>query len=418
MYFLSAILFVAVSLWAILFYTQVLNHVKTSIDEGLSDYKIVIIDNLINDALIAQNQEFNENKYIMKEIDEEQALQVIETYKDTIIYSPLKQSSIKARLLTTAFVADNGKYYEMKVLSQELNSTKLIRRLIVSLVWMFLFILLSTFIVNKLALKKTWKPFYQVLDYLNDFRLDRRNSSKRMGSTKISEFVLLNKSVVNLIDTNIKIFESQKHFIENVSHELQTPLAIAMHKLEHLAENKDMTEIQLENIGDIIETLKRLSGFNKSLLLLSKIKNKQFLPEKNVDFDNIIYKTINILEEYIDFWGIKLQLESEGSFMPLMNKDLAEIFIMNLLKNAIIHNYPNGEIFIRTTTSSLTMENTSNKGAIPSDKLFKRFNKNANNKNSTGLGLAIVKAIADDSNLDISYTFNARHQFEVRQRYV
>ncbi|WP_347838414.1 ATP-binding protein [uncultured Draconibacterium sp.] len=418
LFFLSAILFVTIGLWAVLFYSQLLNHVKTSVDEGLSDYKIVIIDNLKNDTLIIQNQEFGKNKYIVTEVEEDYALKVIDTYKDTLIYSPLKQNSFEARVLTTAFVADNGKYYEMKVLSQELNRAKLINKLLVSLASMFLFLLLSTYLVNTLTLKKTWKPFYQVLDYLNDFRLDKRLPARQMGPTKIKEFVLLNNSVKNLIDTNIKIFESQKHFIENVSHEMQTPLAIGIHKLEVLAENEGLTEKQLQNIGDIIDTFKRLSGLNKSLLLLSKIKNKQFLSKDDIAFSDLFNRTISNLADIIEFWGIELKVSIEQDFIFAMNKDLAEIMVVNLVKNAMIHNHTNGEIKISLTSNSFVIENTGNESSIPSDRIFQRFNKNVNNKNSTGLGLAIVKAIADVSDLSVSYSYEKRHIFKVSKRFV
>ncbi|WP_297088097.1 HAMP domain-containing sensor histidine kinase [uncultured Draconibacterium sp.] len=413
--FLSAILFVTISLWSVLFYSQLLNHVKTSVDEGLSDYKIVIIDNLKKDTLIVENQEFGKNKYIVKQVEEDYALKVIDTYKDTLIYSPLKQNNYKARVLSTAFVANNGKYYEMKVLSQELNRSKLIKKLLVSLTSMFLFLLVSTYLVNTLALNKTWKPFYQVLDYLNDFRLDKRLSDRKMGATKIKEFVLLNKSVNNLIDTNIKIFESQKHFIENVSHEMQTPLAIGLNKLELLAENEGLTEKQLKSIGDIIDTFKRLSGLNKSLLLLSKIQNKQFLSKEKIDFDSVFTRTIANLSEFIDFWGIQLNYNKEQNFVFEMNKDMADILVLNLVKNAMIHNNPNGEISIRLTSSAFIIENTGNEGAIPSDRIFQRFNKNVNNKNSTGLGLAIVKAITDASDLRVSYSHKSRHIFAIEK---
>lgn len=96
-----------------------------------------------------------------------------------------------------------------------------------------------------------------------------------------------------------------------------------------------------------------------------------------------------------------------------MNKDLAEMMALNLVKNAIVHNLQGGALIIRVTSSYFTVENTSNKPLIPSDKLFKRFNKDANNKGSTGLGLAIVKAIVDVSGLTISYSFNNRHVFKV-----
>jgi signal transduction histidine kinase len=89
---------------------------------------------------------------------------------------------------------------------------------------------------------------------------------------------------------------------------------------------------------------------------------------------------------------------------------------MNLLKNAIVHNQQGGEIFIRTSAASFTIENTSKEPGLSADKLFERFNKEAKSKSSTGLGLAIVKAIADVSGLTVSYIYKGRHVFEVSEK--
>jgi signal transduction histidine kinase len=86
---------------------------------------------------------------------------------------------------------------------------------------------------------------------------------------------------------------------------------------------------------------------------------------------------------------------------------------MNLVKNAIVHNQLGGEVVIKLSASSFTIENTSDEPPMNADKLFERFNKNPGSKNSTGLGLAIVKAISDLYGLSITYTYNGRHVFEV-----
>ena len=46
------------------------------------------------------------------------------------------------------------------------------------------------------------------------------------------------------------MYNQQKQFVENASHELQTPLAICMNKLELLSEDPDCTEEQLSEIAE------------------------------------------------------------------------------------------------------------------------------------------------------------------------
>jgi len=404
LFYLSATLFAIVSLWAVLFYFQLLNQVKFTIDEGLANYKILIIDELKDENLIYLQEVSRGKNYSLKNISEEYALQVRDTYKDTLIYSSVKNIYERTRLLTTAFVAEDGQYYEMNIISQELDRGKLIQKLATSLLWLYLFVLFSIVLVNNFVLKKTWKPFYEILQYLKDFRLDK-DSLIEPAKTKIKEFSNLNETVQKLLKENVDVYSSQKQFIENASHELQTPLAIGINKLELLAGAKDLTDEHIQKIGNVIQTLQRLADLNKSLLLISKIENKQFLLEEQVNLDNIFTRIIEDFTDFTEYRKIKIKYNKKENWIFQMNKNLAEILIMNLVKNAIFHNQPSGEIDIKLSSSQFIIENTSDEPALPADKIFERFNKNQNKKGSTGLGLSIVKAIADASGLTVSYSY-------------
>ena len=412
---LSAILFVLISFWAILFYYQVLKQVKKTIDEGLADYKIVVIDKLKDDSLIAEQDTFEENNYLIKRVDEEFALQVRDTYKDTVVFSNLKNKTYQTRLLTTAFVASNGKYYEIKLISHEIDKSKLIQKIATSLFWLYLLLFASSILVNNFVLKKTWEPFYQLLNYLNKFRLDR-GAIPEPTKTKIEEFRMLNDSVTNLVRTNVDIFNNQKQFIENVAHELQTPLAIGINKLELFAGDEDLSKDQIQKLGGIIDTLRRLSGLNKSLLLFSKIENRQYISVEQVSFDEVFSKIIQDFSDYTEYQDIKIEYQKEDNWVFKMNKNLAVILVMNLVKNAIFHNQRGGEVLVKLSSSSFTIENTSKESVKLDDKLFERFARNSTDIGSTGLGLAIVRAITDASGLKLFYSFNGKHVFEVSEK--
>jgi signal transduction histidine kinase len=99
-----------------------------------------------------------------------------------------------------------------------------------------------------------------------------------------------------------------------------------------------------------------------------------------------------------------------------MNADLAEMLVMNLVKNAIVHNYQGGDIHILMQSSGFIIENTSKGPSLVNGQLFQRFRKKSESKQSTGLGLAIVKAIAEESGLEIAYSYEGRHIFAVNAR--
>jgi signal transduction histidine kinase len=410
--FLAAILFVSAGIWAVLFYFQVLKQVKATVDDGLSDNKILIIDNLKDDSLIVQKDEFLENNYIIRQVSEDYAIQVRDTYKDTLVFSPLKGYNYQTRLLTTAFLAADGKYYEMKVISHELDKGTLIKRIITSLFFFYLLLFLSTLLVNHFALRNTWKPFYRLLNYLDEFRLDQKKLPD-LSTTRISEFNLLNESVLKLLKTNVDIYSSQKQFIENASHELQTPLAIGINKLELLAGDEDLSQDQLRKIGEIIEAFRRLSGLNRSLLLLSRIENKQFITSEPVDFDDLISRVLGDFSDYSEYKDLNIKYRKNDPWKFTMNKDLAEILVMNLVKNAIVHNHPEGDVSIILNSTGFVIENSSEGNSLERDQLFQRFSNKQSSKSSTGLGLAIVKAITEESGLEIRYSYDGNHAFTV-----
>jgi len=413
LFWLSAILIVTVSAWAIFFYYQLLNEIKNTMDEGLASYKISLIGNLKNNPQLINNEIQGNQNYYLRLIPAEKALQIRDTYSDTLVYSEIKSVLEPRRVLTTAFETDDT-FYELKIVSQELDRKELIAKIAGLILWLYLFLLVTILVVNNLILKRTWEPFYKLLAYLGNFNLSE-SVPKHPEKTKISEFSILNDTIYKLLNANIDTFISQKQFIENASHELQTPLAISINKLELLAGSPELTDAHIAKIGNIIQMLQRLAEINKSLLLISKIENKQFLNNENVDFDEIFKQVLSDFSDYIEYRNINIHYVVNTKCIKSMNRQLAEILVRNLLKNAVFHNFMGGEVFISMFDCVFTIENTSDDPALNPDELFKRFNKNKTKAGSTGLGLAIVKAIADVSGLTVSYSFanTEKHSIKV-----
>ena len=207
------------------------------------------------------------------------------------------------------------------------------------------------------------------------------------------------------------MYNQQKQFVENASHELQTPLAICMNKLELLSENPDCTEEQLSEIAGINHTLRGIIKMNKSLLLLSRIDNKQFPDTSEIDFNKLIDKYLPDFEDMYEYKNIHITYTETGTLIYTMNEALASTLLSNLLKNAFIHNIENGSIAISVTGRTLTISNSSESSGLNEATLFNRFEKQTHKKESTGLGLAIVKSITSIYGIDIKYEYNDLHKF-------
>ena len=68
------------------------------------------------------------------------------------------------------------------------------------------------------------------------------------NDTQITEFRKLNEAAIRYVERTEQMFEQQKQFIGNASHEIQTPLAICRNRLEMLMEDDSLSEKQLNTL--------------------------------------------------------------------------------------------------------------------------------------------------------------------------
>jgi len=204
-----------------------------------------------------------------------------------------------------------------------------------------------------------------------------------------------------------------KAFTENASHEIQTPLAIINSKLDLLMQDERLTDTQSQALHEAGSALQRLSRLNKSLLLLTRIENKQFNETSNIDLHKRIEEKLSELKELIDDKNIEVNRNLKNSNIN-MNSDLADILLNNLIGNAIRHTSKNGQISITLSPKELTIQNSANGVALPKQELFNRFYKPVSSNDGNGLGLSILKQICDASGYSISYNFiNEKHEFSI-----
>jgi len=266
--------------------------------------------------------------------------------------------------------------------------------------------------INRSLNKKLWKPFYKILERLKAYELDKSDRFQ-MEETDIVEFADLNRTATHLMERNRKIFLEQKEFIENASHELQTPLAVFQAKLDNLMQNPSMSESDAHAIAELEETAQRMTRLNKNLLLLSKIDNEQFDEIDEIELSTLIQSLISNIMPIAQGEGIEVQSALNTTHIKA-NRTLTEVMLSNLLNNAIRHNFKGGSVRVLLEGKTLMISNSGKALQMNHDRLFERFSKEGSGGNSTGLGLAIVKKICESSNYSLSYKFeNDVHTFSV-----
>ncbi|HFX18017.1 MAG TPA: HAMP domain-containing histidine kinase [Flavobacteriales bacterium] len=290
--------------------------------------------------------------------------------------------------------------------------------LILSIAILFTFIIillfLGLFFINKRLSKKLWQPFYQTLRQIENFEIDRQQKPV-FHNSDVEEFNRLNNSLKKLIEKNSQIYDSQREFVENAAHELQTPIAVLKAKIDTFIQDSDITPKQAEILTAINHSVSRLHRLNKNLLLLSKIDKNQFDKKESFSINALIENQLQFFTEQAKQKNITIHTDFQNDIRINGHKGLTEIMLSNLLLNAIKHNIEKGEINISISEQALVISNTGIDNALPKDKLFKRFSKSNPSEKGAGLGLAIVKKIADTYGWTVSYRFkDGLHRFSVQ----
>lgn len=411
--YLSIAFFLVIGVWAAFFYFNMLDEIHDSIDDGLENSKILIIQKAQADSTIIHRTNFMESNYTIHEITAERAHSFEDIYIDSALYMANEGDYEPVRILKSVFRGQGDRFYELHVMSSTVEEDDLVKELFYSILWLYAILLASILAVNNVLLKKIWKPFYQILERLRRFSIESPDPLP-VSQTKVTEFRMLNESVTALLDRTVATFNSQKQFIENASHELQTPLAIAINNLELIVEKETIPDAELAKISTVIQSLERLTRLNKTLLLLSRIENHQFPEKTTVNLNEVTDRAISGLADLAEYKSVTVSCVHESALVCEMNPELASIMITNLLKNGLVHNFEGGSLNVIINFSGISVENTSHSPALDPSRIFTRFYKDPASNTSTGLGLAIVRSIAQHYGFFVQYAFSGKHVFSIK----
>ena len=148
-----------------MFYFNMLNEIYDSIDDGLDNYKLLILQKSETDTTVFRKIAFDESNYAIWEIAQPEAIEVSDSYKDTLMYMQNEKDLEPVRILTTAF-QHGPRYYKLSVISSMVEEDDQIRNLFWSIIWLYLILMISIILINNIVLQRIWEPFYSLLHQL------------------------------------------------------------------------------------------------------------------------------------------------------------------------------------------------------------------------------------------------------------
>ncbi len=323
-------------------------------------------------------------------------------FKDTLIYNPAEEEYLPFRILYAEVPFGRG-HYQIKIRKASIETEDLIDGIVISIFVVFVILFIGLMALSWWINKKLWKPFYSTLNFLSAYKIGTKNNFT-FGATATVEFNSLNVSLDKMLARIGRDYQKQKEFTENAAHEMQTPVAVMQSKIDLLIQSKNLGEEEMHLIEQLSSALQKLSYLNRSLLLLSKIENKQFSQLESVSVQEVVDNALSLYESALTSKEITVNKSYLANPVTSINRGVFEILMNNLIQNAVRHNVQGGAIDIEVSHEHIVIENTGPAIESP-ESIFERFTRSDQSIGSIGLGLAIVKEIVNASGMSIDYRF-------------
>jgi two-component system sensor histidine kinase CssS len=200
----------------------------------------------------------------------------------------------------------------------------------------------------------------------------------------------------NIMKNHLKEYdESQRYFVQNISHELKTPIMAIQGYAQGLLDGVFKGAQAERGLAVIMDESKRLEKVVEQHLYLTKIESvSQMLQINRVDLSEMfqfIQQRLSVLNPEIE-WDMSLP----PTLVINADGEQLSVAIMNILENQL--RYAKSKLIIRAYTSQSEVKITMANDGAPIEEsllphLFQRFRKGKSGKH--GLGLAIARAVVE-----------------------
>ncbi|MBF4519425.1 HAMP domain-containing histidine kinase [Flavobacterium sp. ANB] len=282
-----------------------------------------------------------------------------------------------------------------------------------TLIISYIFFTCVCWVVTSITVKKLMSPlssFHQKIKKINENNLDTRVESKSNNN----EIDLIANEFNFMMDRIEISYQKQKEFTAHASHELRTPLSRITSQIENTIADPTTSIKGKTFLNTILTDVNQLTELINSLLILSKIDNKKHENTEVQRMDEILFSAIENLNKSFPDFVILFEMEESDNLDTALeikgNKNLLEIALSNVLKNACVYS-DNKQAIVKISTDNNTLLisilNTGNTLTESEQKnLFQPFMRGENSKGTSGfgLGLRIVQRILNLHNSSITYS--------------
>ena len=291
------------------------------------------------------------------------------------------------------------------------DNDKLLKKyLIVNSVLILFFSILITLIFLKYNKRKDHElnnitKYIEEINHKN-YKLDiDENSEDELSILKNEIYkttVMLNEQAENSLKDKINI----KKYLQDISHQLKTPLTSINILLDNLIDNPNMPKDTRDDF--IMEIKREITNINflvQNILRLSKFEaNTIDFIEKETSIKEIINTSVKNVSNLCDLKNIELIINNKCKNKITCDFKWQVEALTNILKNAVEYSPNNSNVLVECSDNNLYSEiriKDFGKGMSKEEQknIFKRFYKGKNSsKDSIGIGLSLAKTIIEKDN--------------------
>ena len=271
----------------------------------------------------------------------------------------------------------------------------------------FILVLSIILIINKNYENKKLEEIIHLIEEINkkNYNLNIKGTDETMISKLKNEMYKTVVMLKNDADNSLKDKLIIKTYLEDISHQLKTPLTVINISLDNLIDNPNMDEKNRnEFISKISKEVTNINNLIQNLLKLSKFDvNVINFVNKSVSIKEFINKIVDKISLIADLKNINIKVNILNDFNLNIDLNWQIEALSNIVKNAIEHSNENDIVYINCNDNKIYSKiEIINNGIINDKDLNKIFDRFYTNKKgyseSVGIGLSLAKNIIEKNN--------------------
>ena len=297
-----------------------------------------------------------------------------------------------------------------------------------SIIFIFAIIIIIVFVLYNKRQKNKIKEITNYIEQINNknYALDIQDNSEDELSILKNELYKITVMLKEQAENSAKDKINLKNSLEDISHQLKTPLTSITIMLDNILDSPDM-DLQTRNefIKVIYREIANIKFLVQNLLILSKFDaNTITFNEKEEKLEDIIEEAKQNVASICDLKNIQIILEGKEDAKTTCDLKWQVEALTNILKNCAEHSNNNTKINVLYSENNMYSEiviKDEGSGIDQKDlkHIFERFYKGKNSdKDSIGIGLSLAKTIIEkdngfitvDSELGKGTTFNIKYR--------